>query len=291
MDAARATLLLCALEDPDLRARRAAELLRSLTPVAAAELLAGLVEASGRRRTPAALALEGMVRALRSELSAQEQEPLRAAAAEAGLRQAEALLTAKDAPRSFDHDREQWIDREMQARTLGMRKQLARLHDRDVLARLATDQDPAVLRNLLENPRLTEREVLVAASRRPARPAALEEIFRSKRFGNNRRVRRALALNPYSPPSLGAAALTLLTAPDLREVMRDGHLATEVRAHARRLLAQRLGKDEAELLPLPPPLPSTAPEEPPEEELAPEEEALLVAQAEALLRASTGRKR
>jgi hypothetical protein len=289
MDAQQLARQLSALEDLDLRTRRAAEALRALEPALAVAVLVELLRAAGLRSAPAASALEGILRALRAELGEEVRAALRAAAGEANAPEVFALVTAAAATRSYDHDGEQWVDSEMRARTLGMRKQLARAHDRDLLARLATDQDPSVLRNLLLNPRLTEREVLVAASRRPARAAALEEIFRSRRWGQNRRVRRALALNPYSPPTLGVAALALLTAPDLREVMADSHLAAEVRGQARRLLAQRLGKP-VELFQLSPQAPSAQPEAPPEEEapLDPEEEARLVAEAEALLRAAVG---
>src|SRR5439155_16059273 len=123
--------------------------------------------------------------------------------------------------------------------TLGERRSLARTHDRDMLSRLASDQDPTVVRHVLENPRCTEREALLAASRRPQKTEVLEEIFRSRRWSINRRVRRAIALNPYSPPALAAAALALLTAPDLREVANDLTIATEVRVQARRLLGSR----------------------------------------------------
>jgi hypothetical protein len=101
-----------------------------------------------------------------------------------------------------------------------------------------------VVRHVLQNPRCTEREVLLAASRRPQRPEVLEEIFRSRRWSANRRVRRALALNPYCPPSLASAALALLTSPDLREVAKDLTVTTEVRVHARRLLGNRSSEKE-----------------------------------------------
>ena len=55
----------------------------------------------------------------------------------------------------------------------------------------------------------------------------------------HRELQRAIALNPYSPPALAAAALALLTAPDLREVANDLTIATEVRVQARRLLGSR----------------------------------------------------
>jgi hypothetical protein len=129
----------------------------------------------------------------------------------------------------------------MRARTLGERKALARGRDRDLLVRLAQDQDPMVVRNLLENPLCTEREALVAASRRPVRTAVLQEVFKSRRWATNRRVRKALAQNPYTPPSLAITALAILTAPDLREIASDPTVSSEVRVQARLLLAHRTG--------------------------------------------------
>ena len=288
MDVQQLARQLAALEDLELRARRAAEALAAVPPAQAVELLAGLVRAAERRSDPSSAALEGVLRGLRVVIAAEARAAIRDAAEAAAALEVLALVTAAEAARSFDHDREQWVDREMRARTLGMRKQLARTHDRDLLMRLATDQDPAVLRNLLANPRLTEREVLVSASRRPARAAVLEEIFLSRRWAQNRRVRRALSLNPYTPPALAVSALALLTAPDLREVVADTHLAPEVRGQARRLLARRLGRPEESLalapsVPAPPPGPPLPSEDEP---LDPEEEARLVAEAEALLAAS-----
>ncbi|HXN56442.1 MAG TPA: hypothetical protein VN874_09250 [Myxococcales bacterium] len=240
----RFSRLLAALDDPDLRARRAAEAFSTLPAEEAVSLLGGLVRLADRRSDPASAALEGALRAVRMLLSVADKDRLRKAAEALSEHEVLALLSAAASARSFDVDREQYVDREMRARTLGQRKQLARKPNRDLIARLATDQDPSVLRHLLENPRTTEREVLVAASRRPARGSVLEEIFRSRRWQVNRRVRKALALNPYSPPALSSAALALLTVPDLREVAADSHLAAEVRIQARRFIASRSGRPE-----------------------------------------------
>ena len=81
----------------------------------------------------------------------------------------------------------------------------------------------------------------MAASRRPVRAAVLQEVFRSRRWATNRRVRKALAQNPYSPPSLAISALAILTTPDLREIASDGTISSEVRVQARLLLAHRRG--------------------------------------------------
>jgi len=240
MDAAQLARALASLEAGDIRSRKAAELLVELQPELAVDLLSELIRRADRRTDPEAAALEGLLRAVR-ELLPEERIDLLFRAAEADL-EVQALFARTEASRSFDHDREEWIDREMRARTLGERRALARTHDRDLLARLAQDPDPTVVKHILQNPRCTEREVLLAASRRPQRAEVLEEIFRSRRWSANRRVRRALALNPYTPPSLASAALALLTAPDLREVAGNLTIAPEVRVQARRLLGNRLGE-------------------------------------------------
>ena len=234
---------LVALETGDLRARKAAALLCEAPADEAVAAVSAVLVLADQRSDPAAAALEGILRAVRTHLPDAELVRLHNAAEAAQLLEVQTLFTRAEARRSFDRDRQQWVDKEMQARSLGQRRQLARSPDRDLLARLAADQDTTVVRQVLENPRCTEREALVAASRRPARTEVLEEVFRSRRWSANRRVRRALALNPYSPPALAAAALALLTAPDLREVANDGTLSAEVRVQARRLLGNRTPDD------------------------------------------------
>lgn len=214
-------------------------MLSDLPPEEAVDLLSELIRRADRRTDPEAAALEGLLRAVRDLLD-EERIDLLFGAAEADL-EVQALFARTEAARSFDHDREEWIDREMRARTLGERRALARTHDRDLLARLAADPDPMVVKHILMNPRCTEREVLLAASRRPQRPEVLEEIFRHRKWSLNRRVRRALALNPYSPPSLANAALALLMAPDLREIAGNLTISPDVRVQARRLLGNRTG--------------------------------------------------
>src|SRR5437870_1773392 len=240
MDAAELARILASLEAGEVRAHKAAALLSALPPADALALLGHLIRKTDRRSDPEAAAMEGLLRAVRDLLDPSIVDAL-FHAAEDDL-EVQALFARTQPARDFDHDREEWIDREMRARTLGERRALARTHDRDLLARLATDPDAIVVKHVLQNARCTEREVLLAASRRPQRAEVLEEIFRSRRWSANRRVRRALALNPYTPPSLASAALALLTAPDLREVAGNLTIAPEVRVQARRLLGNRLGE-------------------------------------------------
>jgi hypothetical protein len=61
-------------------------------------------------------------------------------------------------------------DPEIQALTLGERKSLARAPNKKrLLDKLLHDQDPTVIANLINNPRLTERDILKIASKRPTR--------------------------------------------------------------------------------------------------------------------------
>jgi len=237
MDPAALARALASLEAGELRAHKAAAVLAALPPADTVALLGHLVRRADRRSDPEAAAMEGLLRAVRDLLDDAVVDAI-FHAAEDDL-EVQALFARTQAARNFDHDREEWIDREMRARTLGERRSLARTRDRDLLARLATDPDATVVSHVMQNPLCTQREVLLAASRRPQRAEVLEEIFRSRRWSSNRRVRRALALNPYSPPALAAAALALLTAPDLREVANDLTVSTEVRVQARRLLGSR----------------------------------------------------
>ena len=240
-DADRLARLLSGIDDLEQRAHKAASLLAAMPGHLAARALGELVRGSARGKVEHGAAVEAAQRAVHAVIDDTLHADLLSAASEARDEEAVSLLSRRPAARSYDQGEPGYVDREMTARTLGERKQFARGRNSFLLARLAHDQDPSVVRQLLENPRVTEREALVIASRRPTHAAVLEEVFRSRRFGNNRRVRKALALNPYAPAGLAIAALSLLTKPELREVANDSHLSEPVRAHATRLLALRAG--------------------------------------------------
>jgi hypothetical protein len=124
----------------------------------------------------------------------------------------------------------------LSALTLGERKSLARRFDRDLLARIARDPDPEVIRNLLRNPRLTEHDVVRIAARRPAPPEILVEVWRCERWSRRHAVRRALAFNPGTPAWTVHRILPSLLEQELRQVRSDPLLAPEVREAAAMLL-------------------------------------------------------
>ncbi|MBW1808089.1 MAG: hypothetical protein JRJ87_07810 [Deltaproteobacteria bacterium] len=129
-------------------------------------------------------------------------------------------------------------DHEMSRLTLGLRKFLARGHDRTRLDRLLFDCDPAVVRNLLRNPHLTEQDVVRLTARRPTQVEIQREVYAS-RWGERYRIRLAMICNPYTPTDLSLKLLGFLLKKDLAMVRKDTGLHEQVRAEAQRLIDER----------------------------------------------------
>jgi len=104
---------------------------------------------------------------------------------------------------------------------LGTRKWKARLHDRNLLSRLVHDPDPGVVVILLQNPKVTEANVLRLASARPTRPEILLAVVRSARWLPRPAIVQALVQNPYTPLTARVALLPLLSRAELQRLYRN----------------------------------------------------------------------
>ena len=134
---------------------------------------------------------------------------------------------------------------------LGRRKTMARGHDINMLEKLLLDPEPSVIRNLLRNPRITEREVLRIATRRPNQDTVLTELSQHPRWFERYSVKSALCKNPYSPPMLVLGTMACLQKRDLKEIAHNRQLHIHVRKRAMELLIARQGnvpweEDDAE---------------------------------------------
>jgi hypothetical protein len=252
---------------PEAGMRRAvlAEVLRATPPPAAVRLLRELVRGPRvNAGPPFAAAIEALAAALHDPdlLPYDARAGLYAAAREAGAVEVARLLLAPssapgDAP--GDPDPEQvlagsppsapdpgatgpaaWRGKPL---TLGERKALARGPRGDLLDRLLRDPDADVIRVLLGNPHLVERDVVLVAARRPAHPSVLRAVFESRWLARYP-VKRALVLNPYTPTDLAVRLVPALTAPDQRAVAADPKLADAVRAQAAAIVRARDGEEE-----------------------------------------------
>lgn len=102
--------------------------------------------------------------------------------------------------------------------TVGERRALARGRDDDVLDRLLFDPDPLVIRNLVQNPRMTPSDIVRTAARRPNTPEILREIVTVPRWFSRSKIRRALLLNPYNDTGVSMKLLPTVGISTVRKV-------------------------------------------------------------------------
>lgn len=125
--------------------------------------------------------------------------------------------------------------------TVGEKRSLAKGIKKDTLERLLYDPDPHVIRNLLNNPRITEMDVIKIASKRPNSGEVLTEVFNNKKWAERYSIKRALVKNPYTPTGLSLGLLHFMLIQDLKEISRDGTIHPAIRKAAEDLLKK--GKD------------------------------------------------
>ncbi len=121
--------------------------------------------------------------------------------------------------------------------TLGERKSLARTHRRDKLTLMVRDPHPDVVTILLDNPHVTESDIVKMAAARPAVPDSLTKIASHPRWSVRHAVKRALVLNPSTPLADAIRIATTLRSAELAELAADASLPEPLRKHATDVLA------------------------------------------------------
>jgi hypothetical protein len=123
--------------------------------------------------------------------------------------------------------------------SVGEKVTLARRASRGLVEGLLEGGEGTVLRALLGNPRLTEREVVrIAAS--PSSPAdALAAVAGHHAWGIRRDVRLAVLANPRTPVAAALRLVETIPFEDLGRVAADGAIPRIVRVGAARRLDRR----------------------------------------------------
>lgn len=237
--ALRLATRLSALPEPAMRGAVLAEALQALPIPEAATVLAEIIERGRRGGPPFELALTGLRDCLQagrlpypllcdlySALQAIDLGEL--AVMLLPGRPARDVLGEPGAPVPGQHEL-----------TLGERKSLARAAPREVLDRLLRDPEPQVIRLLLGNARLVERDVVLIAARRGLGPEVARELLSSPRWMSRPAVREAFTLNPDVPEELAIQLLPLLHRAQLAAVRDAPALPPVRREAARRLLDRR----------------------------------------------------
>ena len=231
---------LAAVSDQEQRARALGRLLARHDPEEIAAILAQIIEAADRRLRGADLLVKAMISpglrfvwdeglALQVLAHARRCGRYDLAGMFLDLPAMDPRLEALPPP----------LPRAMAKVPLGVRRSLARRNDIGVIERLLGDPDPAVIANLLNNPRITELEVVRMAARSPVREEVLTAIARHPRWGIRHRVRVTLAHNPGTPTGITLGLLHLLLDQELQALAQDGRLSQVVVSRAEALLAGR----------------------------------------------------
>lgn len=127
----------------------------------------------------------------------------------------------------------------MEHLTLGERRSLSKSSLKNHIDMLLSDPDPVVIGNLLNNPRITEREVLKIASKRPSSGRVLKLVAVHPKWSKRYEVAKAVSLNPYTPPRISIALIEKMLTQDLSAISEDNTIHPEVRETARELLSER----------------------------------------------------
>ncbi len=232
---------IAALPEEAMRLKALVKRLKALGPAQAARFLDILYKRQDERVAGRVLPPLVNPEGLASGLGAEGCRAVYMSAIEQGLTKVSRLFTDLPPRRQglAGYDKEE--EAKMEATTLGQRRSLSKSFEKDTIDRLLSDPDTMVIGNLLNNPRITEKEVVKIASKRPNSPAILKLIAGHRVWSKRHGVKRAVAMNPYTPPRTAVGLLEFMLTQDIAEVSEDNTLHPQVRAHAKEIMEQRKG--------------------------------------------------
>lgn len=233
-----------AVPDAAMRSHILAEKVQGLPVSQAAELLQAVIVGASRHKGPYCLLLDAFsVPLLTQRMGNGFMSDLYAAARDQGLEELVSLLSRPDASRAADQEPGPQDDL-----PAGVRMSRAKTLNRNQLKRMLADTDRRVIHTLLQNPALTESDVLKLCSRRPAAADVQREVFSNKKWYARYHVKKALICNPYTPTDLGLKILHFLLAQDVLFVAQSLDLHPALREMAVQMLQENIsaGFDVAE---------------------------------------------
>lgn len=231
--------------DPRKAGRYLGRYLAPLLPGAVVSLLQALLDGVDEKIAGSEIALTAMLTPeMRAPWSERLSLQVQALARIEGRFDLAALMMEMPATDDrFDLPRRQ-LPKDLKDIPLGRRKAMAWGSDIFLMGRLLSDPDAAVIRNLLDNPRMTTQEIVGLAAQKEISGEFLEMIALHPRWCSQYRVRVAVVHNPATPLNIALAFLRLLMSPELEAVKRDGRLSGIVKGRAGEHLRKRKGGGE-----------------------------------------------
>ncbi|MCX7990683.1 MAG: hypothetical protein N2999_01410 [Proteobacteria bacterium] len=122
---------------------------------------------------------------------------------------------------------------------LGIKRSFAKKLDRILIRRMLLEKDPYVVKYLLSNPIITEKDVLKIASGRPTKEEVIKVIYTFDKWINLYSVKEAIVKNPYSPFRLSLLMLFFMQQRELRTIHSDNTLHPVIREIAKEIIDRR----------------------------------------------------
>jgi hypothetical protein len=123
--------------------------------------------------------------------------------------------------------------------SVGERIKLALKGNRDARMILIRDPNRLIQRFVLQNPRISDDEVIMIAKNRNLEGEILRSIGEHRNWARNYQVRLALVTNSKTPLTTALHFIATLGERDLRLLAKSKNVSATVVSQARRLLAQR----------------------------------------------------
>jgi len=122
---------------------------------------------------------------------------------------------------------------------LGVKRSLAKKMDIMLLRRMVFERDPLVIKHLLSNPLITEKDVLKISSLRPTTSSVIKTIFSSDKWINYYAVKEAIIKNPYTPFRIALVLLFYMQKQELESIKKNATLHPEIRYEANKMIIVR----------------------------------------------------
>lgn len=123
--------------------------------------------------------------------------------------------------------------------SVGERIKLALKGNRDARMILIRDPNRLIQRFVLQNPRITDDEIIAVARNRNVESELLRKIGEHKHWSRNYQVRLALVGNPKTPLATALHFVSSLMERDMRLLAKSKSVSATVVSQARRLLMQK----------------------------------------------------
>ncbi len=149
-------------------------------------------------------------------------------------------LVESDEPASRPAEPEKALWSRIRSMTVGQKVKLAFTGNKEVRAILLRDSNKVIPRLVLQNPRLTEEEILMLARDRNTDEEVLRQIAETREWTRVYGVRAALVENARTPLAKAVSLLQTLEERELTRLAKSKHVSNAIAVQARRLLFHAL---------------------------------------------------